>query len=95
MQGFYLYFHIGTFPLRLRRVCLIHVRLIISYDFDNITSTKWPEDDEDIPTYTLEFFDGWQPPELNEPVSRQESPQPAPSQVNLHIKHSFCNLIDR
>ncbi|XP_045884738.1 epidermal growth factor receptor kinase substrate 8-like protein 3 [Micropterus dolomieu] len=48
----------------------------------NIPSTKWPEDDEDIPTYTLEFFDGWQPPELNEPVSRQESPQPAPSQTS-------------
>ncbi|XP_061788318.2 epidermal growth factor receptor kinase substrate 8-like protein 3 [Nerophis lumbriciformis] len=37
----------------------------------NIPSTKWPEDDEDIPTYTLEFFDGWQPPELSE--------EPAPS----------------
>ncbi|XP_069008686.1 epidermal growth factor receptor kinase substrate 8-like protein 3 [Embiotoca jacksoni] len=30
----------------------------------NIPSTQWPEDDEDIPTYTLEFFDGWQPPEV-------------------------------
>ncbi|XP_019942363.2 epidermal growth factor receptor kinase substrate 8-like protein 3 isoform X2 [Paralichthys olivaceus] len=50
----------------------------------NIPSTKWPEDDEDIPTYTLTFFGGWQPPEvsaLSEPVSRQESPQPAPSQT--------------
>nr|XP_057910223.1 epidermal growth factor receptor kinase substrate 8-like protein 3 [Doryrhamphus excisus] len=38
----------------------------------NIPSTKWPEDDEDIPTYTLEFSDGWQPPEL------MEEPAPAP-----------------
>uniref|UniRef100_A0A3Q3KA21 SH3 domain-containing protein n=1 Tax=Monopterus albus TaxID=43700 RepID=A0A3Q3KA21_MONAL len=30
----------------------------------NIPSTQWPEDDEDIPTYTPQFFDGWQPPEL-------------------------------
>lgn len=75
--------------------CLISFGIIISYDFDNITSTKWPEDDEDIPTYTLEFFDGWQAPAVSEvctvpgprePVSRKESPQPAPSQVNLHIK---------
>ncbi|XP_054473629.1 epidermal growth factor receptor kinase substrate 8-like protein 3 [Anoplopoma fimbria] len=52
----------------------------------NIPSTKWPEDDEDIPTYTLEFSDGWQPPEVtaapepSEPVRRQEHKQPAPSQ---------------
>lgn len=76
-------------------VChLISVKIIISYDFDNITSTKWHEDDEDIPTYTLEFFDGWQPPEVSaapeprRPVSRLESPRRAPSQVNLDIKHS-------
>ncbi|XP_040890971.1 epidermal growth factor receptor kinase substrate 8-like protein 3 [Toxotes jaculatrix] len=54
----------------------------------NIPSTKWPEDDEDIPTYTLEFSDGWKPPELtsapvfSEPVSKQESPQPAPIQIS-------------
>ncbi|XP_068449807.1 epidermal growth factor receptor kinase substrate 8-like protein 3 [Clinocottus analis] len=59
----------------------------------NIPSTKWPEDDEDIPTYTLEFSDGWQPPEATaapeprEPVKEQQHQQPAPSQVNLHIKH--------
>ncbi|XP_071398196.1 epidermal growth factor receptor kinase substrate 8-like protein 3 [Centroberyx affinis] len=52
----------------------------------NIPSTKWPEDDEDIPTYTLEFFDGWQPPEVTEapparePVSSQESRRSAPNQ---------------
>ncbi|XP_042358861.1 epidermal growth factor receptor kinase substrate 8-like protein 3 [Plectropomus leopardus] len=45
----------------------------------NIPSTKWPEDDEDIPTYTLEFFDGWQPPEVttapepSEPMRREAS----------------------
>ncbi|TNN85619.1 Epidermal growth factor receptor kinase substrate 8-like protein 3 [Liparis tanakae] len=52
----------------------------------NIPSTKWPEDDEDIPTYTLEFSDGWQAPEATaapeprEPMRRQE--QPAPSQTS-------------
>ncbi|KAK5603941.1 hypothetical protein CRENBAI_025825 [Crenichthys baileyi] len=51
----------------------------------NIPSTKWPEEDEDIPTYTLVFFDGWQPPEVtaepppSAPESRQESPRPLPS----------------
>uniref|UniRef100_A0A3Q2SWE1 EPS8 signaling adaptor L3a n=1 Tax=Fundulus heteroclitus TaxID=8078 RepID=A0A3Q2SWE1_FUNHE len=50
----------------------------------NIPSTKWPEEDEDIPTYTLTFFDGWQPPEVtaepppSEPQSRRESPRPSP-----------------
>ncbi|XP_059184612.1 epidermal growth factor receptor kinase substrate 8-like protein 3 [Centropristis striata] len=50
----------------------------------NIPSTKWPEADEDIPTYNLEFSDGWHPPELreapepSEPVRRQEHQQPAP-----------------
>ncbi|XP_034547108.1 epidermal growth factor receptor kinase substrate 8-like protein 3 [Notolabrus celidotus] len=53
----------------------------------NIPSTKWPEDDEDIPTYNLVFFDGWQPPEVSAesepgtPVRRQESPEPAPSKA--------------
>ncbi|KAM9759054.1 epidermal growth factor receptor kinase substrate 8-like protein 3 [Menidia menidia] len=50
----------------------------------NIPSTQWPEDDEDIPTYTLQFYDGWQPPEVSEapldsqPESRQESPRRTP-----------------
>uniref|UniRef100_UPI0037E81CBA epidermal growth factor receptor kinase substrate 8-like protein 3 n=1 Tax=Semicossyphus pulcher TaxID=241346 RepID=UPI0037E81CBA len=52
----------------------------------NIPSTKWPEDDEDIPVYTLEFFDGWQPPEVSAtpepstPVRRHESPKTPTSQ---------------
>lgn len=77
--------------VRLLIVCLISI--IIS-DSDNIPSTKWPKDDEDISTHTLEFVDGWQSsevsavPEAREPESRQESPEPAPSQVNPHIKHS-------
>ncbi|KAM4740164.1 epidermal growth factor receptor kinase substrate 8-like protein 3 [Anableps anableps] len=56
----------------------------------NIPSTKWPEEDEDIPTYNLQFFDGWQPPEVtgelppSEPESRQESPQPPPSLQPSH-----------
>uniref|UniRef100_A0A3Q1IWW4 SH3 domain-containing protein n=1 Tax=Anabas testudineus TaxID=64144 RepID=A0A3Q1IWW4_ANATE len=51
----------------------------------NIPSTQWPEDDEDIPTYTPVFFDGWQPPDVTEastfskPQSRQIA-QPAPNQ---------------
>uniref|UniRef100_A0A3B4ZRV6 EPS8-like 3a n=1 Tax=Stegastes partitus TaxID=144197 RepID=A0A3B4ZRV6_9TELE len=46
----------------------------------------WPEDDEDIPTYTLEFSDGWQPPEVSaepepsEPVRRPANSPPAPRQ---------------
>uniref|UniRef100_A0A8C2XFZ6 EPS8 signaling adaptor L3a n=1 Tax=Cyclopterus lumpus TaxID=8103 RepID=A0A8C2XFZ6_CYCLU len=64
----------------------------------NIPSTKWPEDDEDIPTYTLEFSDGWQPPEAtaapepSEPMRRQEHQQPATSQVNLHINSGESKL---
>uniref|UniRef100_A0A3B5KTA6 Uncharacterized protein n=1 Tax=Xiphophorus couchianus TaxID=32473 RepID=A0A3B5KTA6_9TELE len=47
--------------------------------------TKWPEEDEDIPVYNMQFFDGWQPPEVtgelppSEPESRRESPRPPPS----------------
>lgn len=37
------------------------------------TSTKWAETEEDIPVYTLEFFDGWQPPEVNAAVEQRES----------------------
>ncbi|XP_026162161.1 epidermal growth factor receptor kinase substrate 8 isoform X1 [Mastacembelus armatus] len=50
----------------------------------NIPSTKWPEDDEDIPTYAPDFTDGWQPPAVTsapavlEPVSTKGRPQPAP-----------------
>ncbi|KAJ4920866.1 hypothetical protein JOQ06_027690 [Pogonophryne albipinna] len=53
----------------------------------NIPSTQWPEDDEDIPTYTLEFSDGWQAPEVtaapepSEPMRREERQQPAPYQA--------------
>ncbi|CAL8336944.1 unnamed protein product [Lota lota] len=55
----------------------------------NIPSTKWPEDDDDIPTYSLEFLDGWQPPEVSKgspaarPTRRKENPRPTPSQVSL------------
>ncbi|XP_030275376.1 epidermal growth factor receptor kinase substrate 8-like protein 3 isoform X2 [Sparus aurata] len=56
----------------------------------NIPSTQWPEDDEDIPTYTLEFSDGWQPSEVSatpeppaprEAVSRRQNPPPAPREA--------------
>ncbi|XP_030229783.1 epidermal growth factor receptor kinase substrate 8-like protein 3 isoform X1 [Gadus morhua] len=51
----------------------------------NIPSTKWPEDDDDIPTYTLAFLDGWQPPEVSKgspavrPAKRKATPRPAPA----------------
>ncbi|KAF3856367.1 hypothetical protein F7725_017090, partial [Dissostichus mawsoni] len=57
----------------------------------NIPSTQWPEDDEDIPTYTLEFSDGWQAPEVtaapepSEPMRREERQQPAPYQAPKSI----------
>ncbi|XP_010879825.1 epidermal growth factor receptor kinase substrate 8-like protein 3 isoform X2 [Esox lucius] len=50
----------------------------------NIPSTKWPEDDEDIPTYTPVFYDGWQPAEVTpspterQPERRQQSPNQSP-----------------
>ncbi|KAL0978394.1 hypothetical protein UPYG_G00169920 [Umbra pygmaea] len=46
----------------------------------NIPSTKWPEDDEDIPSYTLEFYDGWQPPEV---TSSAPGKQPERKQQSL------------
>ncbi|XP_016371855.1 epidermal growth factor receptor kinase substrate 8-like protein 3 [Sinocyclocheilus rhinocerous] len=33
----------------------------------NIPSTKWPEDDDDIPTFTPVFDDGWEPPAIRNP----------------------------
>lgn len=48
------------------------------------TSTQWAETEDDIPTYTLEFFDGWQPLEVSagfdphETMERQ--PKRTPSQ---------------
>ncbi|XP_002666161.1 epidermal growth factor receptor kinase substrate 8-like protein 3 [Danio rerio] len=44
----------------------------------NIPSTKWPEDDDDIPTFTPVFDDGWEPPAIRNPeptykqISKQE-----------------------
>ncbi|KAF6736476.1 Epidermal growth factor receptor kinase substrate 8-like protein 3 [Oryzias melastigma] len=64
----------------------------------NIPSTQWPEDDEDIPTYTLEFYDGWQPPEVtegSEPESRQASPEPPPSLKPSHQPSSKNEEIPR
>uniref|UniRef100_A0A3Q0SLG0 EPS8 signaling adaptor L3a n=1 Tax=Amphilophus citrinellus TaxID=61819 RepID=A0A3Q0SLG0_AMPCI len=57
----------------------------------NIPSTQWPEDDEDIPTYTPQFFDGWQPPEVtaepapSEPVTRQK----------MRVRSDFISRNDR
>lgn len=51
----------------------------------NIPSTKWPEDDEDIPTYTLEFCDGWQPPEVT-----GRSPWTEPVKQNKQQNHSLA-----
>lgn len=84
----------------LKYVRLISVKIIIGHDFDNMISTQWPEDDEDIPTYTLEFSDGWQAPEVtaapepSEPMRREERQQPAPYQVGYSsrsdIQFNIC-----
>ncbi|XP_076853666.1 epidermal growth factor receptor kinase substrate 8-like protein 3 [Brachyhypopomus gauderio] len=37
----------------------------------NIPSTKWPEDDDDIPTFTPVFNDGWEPPQVTHPNRNQ------------------------
>ncbi|KAI7790955.1 epidermal growth factor receptor kinase substrate 8-like protein 3 isoform X2 [Triplophysa rosa] len=46
----------------------------------NIPSTKWPEDDEFIPTFTPVFDDGWTPPEIRNPevtnTHHNRDPQP-------------------
>ncbi|XP_067105007.1 epidermal growth factor receptor kinase substrate 8-like protein 3 isoform X1 [Osmerus mordax] len=58
----------------------------------NIPSTKWPEDDEDIPTYTPEFLDGWQPPDVTEGSperetnSGQQNQHQAPKQKSAPMK---------
>ncbi|XP_076003198.1 epidermal growth factor receptor kinase substrate 8-like protein 3 [Genypterus blacodes] len=51
----------------------------------NIPSTKWPEDDEDIPSFTLKFSDGWQAPEVTAEPEHQETTrgqQSAPKQTS-------------
>lgn len=45
----------------------------------NIPSTKWPEDDDDIPTYTPVFEDGWEPPAIR---------NPEPSVTNTNVNTS-------
>ncbi|XP_033822505.1 epidermal growth factor receptor kinase substrate 8 isoform X2 [Periophthalmus magnuspinnatus] len=45
------------------------------------TSTQWAETEEDIPTYNLEFFDGWQPPEVNAVSDRRDSMERQPIQT--------------
>uniref|UniRef100_A0A3Q4GTD5 EPS8 signaling adaptor L3a n=1 Tax=Neolamprologus brichardi TaxID=32507 RepID=A0A3Q4GTD5_NEOBR len=57
----------------------------------NIPSTQWPEDDEDIPTYTPQFFDGWQPPEVTAeppptpPLTRQRSAPKSESMIQCKV----------
>ncbi|XP_051766136.1 epidermal growth factor receptor kinase substrate 8-like protein 3 [Ctenopharyngodon idella] len=48
----------------------------------NIPSTKWPEDDEDIPTFTPVFDDGWEPPAIRnpEPTNTNTSSREPPRQ---------------
>ncbi|XP_048037912.1 epidermal growth factor receptor kinase substrate 8-like protein 3 [Megalobrama amblycephala] len=43
----------------------------------NIPSTKWPEDDEDIPTFTPVFDDGWEPPAIRNPEPSNRNPEPS------------------
>lgn len=40
-------------------------------------STKWPEDDEDIPTFTPVFDDGWEPPAIRNPEPSNRNPEPS------------------
>lgn len=67
---------------------------IINHNSGNMTSTKGSNDDKDIPRYTLEFLNGWQPPEVSaapeprDPARRPESPRPTASQVTLDAKYS-------
>ncbi len=62
-------------------MCVHLIRFVL------ITSTKWPEDDQHIQPFSLEFADGWQPPEVSA-SARQNDPQPALYEVNHHPKHS-------
>ncbi|XP_028302645.1 epidermal growth factor receptor kinase substrate 8 [Gouania willdenowi] len=39
----------------------------------SISSTQWPEEDEDIQTYDPQFFDGWQPPEVSAAAESSEA----------------------
>ncbi|XP_037388224.1 epidermal growth factor receptor kinase substrate 8-like protein 3 isoform X1 [Pygocentrus nattereri] len=48
----------------------------------NIPSTKWPEDDDEIPTFTPVFNDGWQPPELTHTKRNHTFTQPQESQLS-------------
>lgn len=69
-----------------------------------MTSTQWPEDDEDLLEYRLEFFDGWQPPEVKEereskpsatPVRKQmipSTPALVEHEVSVHITHRLFIL---
>ncbi|KAK1901333.1 Epidermal growth factor receptor kinase substrate 8-like protein 3 [Dissostichus eleginoides] len=82
------YFHINIPGISLEEASTEEDQLWQSLgDAWNIPSTQWPEDDEDIPTYTLEFSDGWQAPEVtaapkpSEPMRREERQQPAPYQA--------------
>lgn len=75
-------------------LCQLMSVKIISHNFDNMTSTKGSNDDRDIPTYILEFLNGWQPPEVSagpeprEPARGLEIPRPTASQVTLDINYS-------
>ncbi|KAL6464155.1 hypothetical protein MHYP_G00264720 [Metynnis hypsauchen] len=48
----------------------------------NIPSTKWPEDDDEIPTFTPVFNDGWQPPELTHTKRQHTVTQRQESQLS-------------
>lgn len=62
----------------------------------NIPSTKWPEDDDDIPTYTPVFEDGWEPPAIRNPEpsvtnTNVNTSKPEPAQV--HVTRQMSNRL--
>lgn len=48
------------------------------------TSTLWAESEEDIPVYNLEFFDGWEPPEVNAASEPHRSVDRQPDHTPSH-----------
>ncbi|XP_056614386.1 epidermal growth factor receptor kinase substrate 8 isoform X2 [Triplophysa dalaica] len=57
----------------------------------NIPSTKWPEDDEFIPTFTPVFDDGWTPPEIRNPettvTNTHHNREPQPQAVTRQMSY--------
>ncbi|KAJ0068745.1 hypothetical protein NL108_010817, partial [Boleophthalmus pectinirostris] len=52
----------------------------------NTTSADWAETEEDIPTYNLEFFDGWQPPEVTTESDPHDSVKRQPIKTPTSVR---------